>query len=170
MGQALMQSQATCLAQISGYLGWVLPANTISLVIASLGPSPNAIWLGVSWTTGAAVGFALVGRLSDIFGRRWFFTSVTVMALIGNIIGASAQSVNMLIVSLLLLYTYLFVVNPYATGYKRHQRPSSSGPTLLLRRHQRARTRQGPRPLERRGSHNFDAFCCFWTADSARNV
>ncbi|EON68727.1 hypothetical protein W97_07985 [Coniosporium apollinis CBS 100218] len=88
---------ATCLAQISGYLGWVLPANTISLVIASLGPSPNAIWLGVSWTTGAAVGFALVGRLSDIFGRRWFFTSVTVMALIGNIIGASAQSVNMLI-------------------------------------------------------------------------
>ena len=32
---------ATCLAQISGYLGWVLPANTLSLINLALGPSSN---------------------------------------------------------------------------------------------------------------------------------
>lgn len=32
-----------------------------------------------------------------VFGRRWFFIGCSVLALIGNIIGASAQSVNMLI-------------------------------------------------------------------------
>ncbi|KAI1570818.1 trichothecene efflux pump [Pyrenophora tritici-repentis] len=88
---------ATCLAQISGYLGWVLPANTLSLINASIGPSPNIIWVSISWTAGFAIGFTLVGRLSDIFGRRWFFICSSLFGLIGNIIGSSAQSINMLI-------------------------------------------------------------------------
>ncbi|KAF2102793.1 fungal trichothecene efflux pump [Rhizodiscina lignyota] len=88
---------ATCLAQISGYLGWVLPANTLTLINAAIGPSPNIIWLAVGWTAGFAVGFTLVGRLSDIFGRRWFFIGASVLAVIGNIIGAAAQSIDMLI-------------------------------------------------------------------------
>ncbi|KAF2119557.1 fungal trichothecene efflux pump [Lophiotrema nucula] len=88
---------ATCLAQISGYLGWVLPSNTLSLINAAIGPSPNIIWVSISWTAGFAVGFTLVGRLSDIFGRRWFFICSSILGLIGNIIGASAQSINMLI-------------------------------------------------------------------------
>lgn len=93
---------ATCLAQISGYLGWVLPANTIALVNEAIGPSDNLIWLAVSWTVGFAVGLALVGRLSDIFGRRWFFIACSVLSLLGNVIGAAAQSIEMLIVRLLL--------------------------------------------------------------------
>ncbi|KAF2795214.1 MFS general substrate transporter, partial [Melanomma pulvis-pyrius CBS 109.77] len=88
---------ATCLAQISGYLGWVLPANTLMLINAAIGPSPNIIWVSISWTAAFAVGFTLVGRLSDIFGRRWFFIASSVLGLVGNIIGASAQSINMLI-------------------------------------------------------------------------
>ncbi|KAF2489135.1 fungal trichothecene efflux pump [Lophium mytilinum] len=88
---------ATCLAQVSGYLGWTLPANTISLVNEALGPSPNFVWLAVSWTAGFSVGFTLVGRLSDIFGRRWFYIACSMLALIANVIGAAAQSVEMLI-------------------------------------------------------------------------
>ena len=37
--------KASCLAQISGYLGWVLPANTLSLINAAIGPSPDIIWV-----------------------------------------------------------------------------------------------------------------------------
>lgn len=32
-----------------------------------------------------------------VFGRRWFFIGSCMLALVGNVIGASAQSVNMLI-------------------------------------------------------------------------
>ncbi|KAG9241653.1 fungal trichothecene efflux pump [Calycina marina] len=90
-------TQAVCLAQISGYLGWVLPANTLSLINESLGGSPNITWVALAWTLGFTVGLSLVGRLSDIFGRRWFFIGSCLMAMIGNVIGASAQSVNQLI-------------------------------------------------------------------------
>ncbi|KAK5115251.1 hypothetical protein LTR62_001451 [Meristemomyces frigidus] len=88
---------ATCLSQISGYLGWVLPANTLSLINKELGPSPNVIWLAVAWQAGFAVAFLWVGRLSDIFGRRWFFIGSSALAITGNIIAASAQDINMLI-------------------------------------------------------------------------
>lgn len=55
---------ATCLAQVSGYLGWVLPANTISLIVAELGDGGGgSIWLAVSWQAGFAVGFLWVGRV-----------------------------------------------------------------------------------------------------------
>lgn len=75
----------------------MLPANTLALINASIGPSPNITWVAISWTLGLAVGFTLVGRLSDIFGRRWFFIGASVLGVIGNIIGSSAQSIDMLI-------------------------------------------------------------------------
>ncbi len=41
--------------------------------------------------------FLIVGRLSDIFGRRWFFIVGSIIGLVGNIIAATAHSVNALI-------------------------------------------------------------------------
>jgi MFS family permease len=51
------------------------------------------------WSLGTAVGFLLVGRLSDIFGRKWMVMGTSALGLVGNIIGATAGSVNALIVS-----------------------------------------------------------------------
>lgn len=41
---------------------------------ASLGPSKDISWVSLANTLGLSVGFLVVGRLSDIFGRRWFFS------------------------------------------------------------------------------------------------
>lgn len=46
---------------------------------------------------GGAIFFLMVGQLSDIFGRRWFFVIGSIIALIGSIIGATAKDVNTLI-------------------------------------------------------------------------
>lgn len=48
---------------------------------------------------GSSIGFLLVGRLSDLFGRKWMVMSTTVLSLIGCILGGTAKNVTMLIVA-----------------------------------------------------------------------
>lgn len=37
------------------------------------------------------------GRLSDIFGRRWFFIAGAVILIVGSIVSATGQSINQMI-------------------------------------------------------------------------
>ncbi|PNH38164.1 hypothetical protein VD0004_g8640 [Verticillium dahliae] len=88
---------AQCLGSICAYLGWVLPANTLLLINADIGPSVNISWVATLWTMGSSIGFLLFGRLSDMYGRRWMVLGTTVLGLVGCIIGSCAQNVETLI-------------------------------------------------------------------------
>lgn len=55
-----------------------------------------------SLLTYSSVGFLIFGRLSDIFGRKYLVIAFQVLGLIGCIVGATAQSINVLIGSNLL--------------------------------------------------------------------
>ncbi|CAK7202848.1 hypothetical protein SEUCBS139899_005575 [Sporothrix eucalyptigena] len=90
---------AASLSAISAYLGWVMPANILSIIDADIGPSPNLTWVAISYTLCYSVSATLVGRLSDIFGRRWFFVLGGLFAVLASILGATAQSINQLIAS-----------------------------------------------------------------------
>lgn len=48
---------------------------------------------------GSSIGFLIVGRLSDLYGRKWMVMSTTLLGLIGCVIGGTAKSVGMLIAS-----------------------------------------------------------------------
>ncbi|KAF2267864.1 trichothecene efflux pump [Lojkania enalia] len=88
---------AVCTGSICAYLGWVLPANTLALIDADIGPSTNLNWVATIWTIGSAIGFLLVGRLSDIFGRKWMVMGTSILGLVGCIVGATAKSIDTLI-------------------------------------------------------------------------
>ncbi|KAK0854847.1 hypothetical protein LTR91_017753 [Friedmanniomyces endolithicus] len=88
---------ALCFGNISNYVSWVLPSNSLLLINESIGPSPQISWVALAYTLGLAVGFLIVGRLSDIFGRRWFFIGGNFLALLSGILGAVAKDVNTLI-------------------------------------------------------------------------
>lgn len=49
-------------------VGYVLPANTITIINADLGPDPNYALIPIVKTLCGGVGLIMVGRLSDIFG------------------------------------------------------------------------------------------------------
>lgn len=80
----------------------MLPANTLLLINADIGPSANINWVATAWTLGSGIGFLLVGRLSDIFGRKWMVMACNTLSLIGVIIGATATQVEHLIAANLL--------------------------------------------------------------------
>ncbi|KAF2639897.1 MFS general substrate transporter [Massarina eburnea CBS 473.64] len=76
--------------------GFALIAPVLTDINNELGPSPNILWCPLVYLLCEVI-FLLVGRLNDIFGRRWFFISGSFISLIGCIIGAVAQNVNTLI-------------------------------------------------------------------------
>ncbi len=81
----------------------LIPASAISYIDAELGPSPNSGWINVTWSLGAAVLVSISGRLSNIFGRRYFMLCGAVIAFIGTIVGATGQSIPQMIFSGVLL-------------------------------------------------------------------
>lgn len=74
-----------------------LIAPILSFINADIGPSKNVTWVALAYLLSTSIAFPFVGRLSDIFGRRWFFIAGSVIALIGSIVCATAQSINALI-------------------------------------------------------------------------
>lgn len=86
--------------QINAYiLTLLIPSTTLGYINADLGPDPNYTWITVSWTLGAAVIVSVGGRLSDIFGRRYFMMFGATISIVGCLVGANARSINMMIAS-----------------------------------------------------------------------
>jgi len=101
----------------SSTAGFSLVAPVIAQINVAVGPSPSIIWLALVYTIGLAVGLTLVGRLSDTFGRRWFFIGGTFLGVLGAVICATASTVPVLIGGETLIglsastgYSYAFVL------------------------------------------------------------
>lgn len=77
----------------------LIPAVSASYINAELGPDPNYTWINVTWTLGAAVVVSVGGRLSDIFGRRYFMLCGAFISFVGTIVGATGQSIYQMILS-----------------------------------------------------------------------
>ncbi|KAH8650071.1 fungal trichothecene efflux pump [Xylariales sp. PMI_506] len=87
-----------CLSAISAYIFLILPTNVLSYINADIGPSPYISWVNVSRTLAQAFTYTILGRLSDLFGRRWFFIGGNVLALVGIIVCAFAKNINSIII------------------------------------------------------------------------
>ncbi|KFZ00452.1 hypothetical protein V498_00076 [Pseudogymnoascus sp. VKM F-4517 (FW-2822)] len=88
---------ASGFAIAGGVGGFALAAPILGIINADIGPDPNYVWISLVYTLTLAIGQTLVGRLSDLFGRRWFFISGNILALIGCIICAVATNIPMVI-------------------------------------------------------------------------
>ncbi|PSN64768.1 MFS general substrate transporter [Corynespora cassiicola Philippines] len=75
----------------------LIPPAILSYINADLGPDPRFTWITISWNLGGAMLVTVGGRLSDLFGRRWFFISGAVILIIGSIVSATGQSINQMI-------------------------------------------------------------------------
>ncbi|KAF2118292.1 fungal trichothecene efflux pump [Lophiotrema nucula] len=98
-----LQTILAFLALASQYNAYVLtlliPSTTLSYINAELGPNPNYTWITVSWTLCASFVISISGRLSDIFGRRYFMITGACISFIGTIVGATGKSINQMIAS-----------------------------------------------------------------------
>ncbi|KIW90840.1 uncharacterized protein Z519_08623 [Cladophialophora bantiana CBS 173.52] len=103
------------LAAGNGAFGLAAPA--LGLINADIGPSASISWVSIVYILTFAIGSTLVGRVTDIFGRRWFFVGGSVIAIVGTVVCARAQNVPTLIGGMTLIglatasqASYAFVV------------------------------------------------------------
>lgn len=68
-----------------------LPLSARTLINQDLGNSPQITWAATIWTMGSSVGFLLVGRLSDLFGRKAMVVSTGALSLAGCVLGGTAR-------------------------------------------------------------------------------
>ncbi|CAK7201513.1 hypothetical protein SEUCBS139899_004219 [Sporothrix eucalyptigena] len=74
-----------------------LPASALTVINADLGYSPAYIWISDASVVVSCVGMLIVGRLSDILGRRNFLIGGQIFGVVGSAICAKATSINMLV-------------------------------------------------------------------------
>jgi Na+/melibiose symporter-like transporter len=72
-------------------------ASILAVINEDLGPDDRYVWISLVYNTCLAVFLSPVGRLSDIFGRRYFFIAGAVLAVVGSIVCATANSILVLI-------------------------------------------------------------------------
>ncbi|KAL2851402.1 fungal trichothecene efflux pump [Aspergillus pseudodeflectus] len=95
--RTIMAIISICLLYNSYLFTQLMPAVILSSINADLGPEPNYPWITICWNLGAAVIVTIGGRLSDIFGRRWFLISGAVFGAVGAVVGATGQSISQMI-------------------------------------------------------------------------
>jgi len=82
---------------MSNYAGYVMTFNLLGIINEDIGPDANYVWVATGYTLAASSCALIWGRLSDVFGRRWFFIGGNALALLGSILGAAAQNIVTLI-------------------------------------------------------------------------
>ncbi|KAH6881528.1 fungal trichothecene efflux pump [Alternaria rosae] len=87
----------TGIVVLATYFQFQALAAAISSVNADIGPSANVALVSTVWTVSQPISLLLFGRLSDRFGRRNFALGSCVLAIIGGIVAATAQSIETLI-------------------------------------------------------------------------
>jgi hypothetical protein len=90
-------SIAMALSLLSTVSAFGYAAPVLGLINADIGPDDNYIWVSLVYTVSLSVSLVIVGRITDIFGRRYFVISFTGLGVVGSIVCATANTIPVLI-------------------------------------------------------------------------
>ncbi|KAI9696209.1 MAG: hypothetical protein M1836_005762 [Candelina mexicana] len=110
--------------------------SSLAIINADIGPAPNIVLISTIPTVISGVCIVIVGRLSDLFGRRYFLIIGQILGLIGSTIAATATSIPRLIGGGVLIgiaasvqQTLTFII---AELVPNKHRPIANGAVLLV--------------------------------------
>lgn len=96
--QAMASMACVMLAMFLGALSQTVVATTMPLIIADLGGFDRYTWAATSYMVAATLAFPIVGRLSDIHGRRLFLLLGLAIFALGSFLLGFSQSMTQVVV------------------------------------------------------------------------
>ena len=96
--QAMASMACVMLAMFLGALSQTVVATTMPLIIAELGGFDRYTWAATSYMVAATLAFPIVGRLSDIHGRRLFLMLGLTIFAVGSILLGFSESMTQVVV------------------------------------------------------------------------
>ena len=96
--QAMASMACVVLAMFLGALSQTVVATTMPLIIADLGGFDRYTWAATSYMVTATLAFPIVGRLSDIYGRRLFLLLGLAIFAVGSILLGFSESMTQVVI------------------------------------------------------------------------
>jgi len=86
------------LALFLSALDQTIVATALPSIVLDLGGFDRLTWITTSYLVASTTAVPIAGRLSDMYGRKWFFVIGIVIFLVGSVLAGLSQSMNQLIV------------------------------------------------------------------------
>jgi MFS family permease len=102
-----------------GVGGFTFVAPLLGFVNADIGPDANLTWVALAYLLTSSIGLLIVGRVTDIFGRRWWFIGGNAVGTVGSIVCAVAPNIPALIAGQTLIGMGASVQISYACEFRR---------------------------------------------------
>lgn len=78
-------------------LDQTIVATALPSIVLDLGGFDRLTWVTTSYLVASTTAVPIAGRLSDMYGRKWFFVLGIVIFLLGSVLAGLSQSMNQLI-------------------------------------------------------------------------
>ena len=78
-------------------LDQTIVGTALPKIIGSLQGFDRYTWVVTAYLLGSTTMIPIVGKLSDQFGRKWFFVTGVILFLLGSILSGASQSIDQLI-------------------------------------------------------------------------
>jgi EmrB/QacA subfamily drug resistance transporter len=85
------------LALFLSALDQTIVATALPSIVLDLGGFDRLTWITTSYLVASTTAVPIAGRLSDMYGRKWFFVIGIVIFLVGSILAGLSQSMGQLI-------------------------------------------------------------------------
>ena len=86
------------LAMFLAALDQTVVGTAMPRIVADLGGFSQYTWLTTAYIAASTSVVPIVGRLTDLFGRKWFYVAGIAVFLTGSVLSGMSQSINQLIV------------------------------------------------------------------------
>ncbi|NQT47610.1 MAG: MFS transporter [Chloroflexi bacterium] len=96
--EVILTTAGVMLAMFLGAIDQTVVSTAMPRIIADLGGLDRYTWVTTAYLVAATATMPIVGRLTDMYGRKWFYVAGLVIFLLGSVLSAVSATLTQLII------------------------------------------------------------------------